>query len=618
MCGLVGVIAFADTEDLDSSIRPLVAMIARRGPDDEGMWTDGRRCALGFRRLAILDLSPSGHQPMTTEDARYTLVFNGEIYNFREIRAELEALGHRPRSSGDAEVLLLALRQWGRDALRRLNGMFALGFYDAYERRLLLARDHAGIKPLYVAQTSKGVVFGSQYNQLLAHPWCRDAPVDAAGLGLYLRLGFLPTTHGLHRGVGQLQAGQWMQVDAFGLISTGQFFDLPKLSAPTLRGNSAIDALDDALARAVRRHLESDVSVGVLLSGGIDSPLIAAEARRQHGATMPAFTIGVDVPVHDETDDARRYADEIGLTHIVEQISSSDALALLDDVVAASTEPTADYSMFPTLMVSRLARRNVKVVLSGDGGDELFWGYPDRFGSAIAQAPYFGWPRPARYAAIAARRWLRRGAATRDILNFDSLGRLYQRKHTLTAEADLSGIFPTLPGVPPEFRMFQFEGTDPEEAAQWVRWNEFHIHLSRVLAKVDRASMFHSLEVRVPLLDKEVIDVAWRTDWRSCLDLPSRRGKIPLRAVLARRVRHQTTAKKGFTVPMQAWLTGPLRPLVNDLLLEREELLGLPIQRRAIAHLEAKLRAGDGSKAWGLWLLLSLALWERAHARPAR
>ena len=619
MCGLVGALAFADseTEELVEPIRRLTARMIRRGPDDEGFWTDGKRCALGFRRLAILDVGLTGHQPMVSADERHVLVFNGEIYNFRELRKELAALGQHARSTGDAEVLLLALREWGISALERLNGMFALALYDVRERRLLLARDHAGIKPLHFAKTRQGVVFASQYDQILAHPWCRDAGVEPSGLGLYLRFGFVPAPYGLHTPARQLEAGQWLEIDARGHVKEGTFFDLPRRHSSSLRGMEAVEALDAALGRAVKRHLESDVPVGVLLSGGIDSPLVAAEAAR-HTGPLHAFTIESDDPSMDESADAHRYAIELGVHHITKRVTAADALNLLDDVVAASTEPTADYSMFPTLMVSRLARQHVKVVLSGDGGDELFWGYPSRFGSTIEQARYFGWPRPLRIGAIAARRYLGRGGATRDVLRYSSVGRLYQRKHTLMAEADLAAVFPALPELPSDFTTFECRDTDPDVVAQWVRWNEFRIHLARVLAKVDRASMYNSLEVRVPLLDREVIDVAWRTDWHSCLDLKTRIGKRVLRQALTRRLRHQTQAKRGFTVPMHAWLTSSLRPLVRELLLDRRELLGLPLRPEAIAALYAQLRAGDRSKAWGMWLLLSLALWERAYGNRTR
>jgi asparagine synthase (glutamine-hydrolysing) len=612
MCGIVGAFAFAPGRDPLETLAPLIARMARRGPDDEGSWSDGR-CALGFRRLAILDLHPTGHQPMQSSDGKHLLVFNGEVYNFRALKRELEAEGHHFRSTGDAEVVLVALAAWGTAALARFSGMFALAFYDVAARTLLLARDHAGIKPLYYATTREGVVFGSQYDQLVAHPWCAGAGVDRDGLGLYLRFGFLPAPYGMHAGMRQLDAGQWVRVHADGKVDQQHFFTLAPWTRPRLHGGDAVDALEAALGLAVERHLESDVEVGVLLSGGIDSPLVAAETARHR--KLQAFTIGVEDPEMDESRDARAYAAAIGLTLVEERVRSEDVLGLLDDVVAASTEPMADYSLFPMLVVSRLARRHVKVVLSGDGGDELYWGYPSRFASAISLAKYFAWPRPARYGAIAMRRWLGRGSATRDVLDYPDIGRLYQRKHTLLAEADLAGLFPGLPAVPHDFRAFSFDGVDPDRVAQWIRWNELRVHLARVLAKVDRASMYHSLEVRVPLLDKQVIEVAWQTDWKSCLDVVARKGKLPLRALLARRVSHQTSAKRGFTVPMADWLVGPLQPLVRQHLLDRDELLGLPMRRDAMARLDGQLRAGDRSKAWGIWLLLSLAMWQARYGR---
>lgn len=610
MCGLVGAFAFADHEprELAAALEPAIARMARRGPDDEGRWGDAR-CALGFRRLAILDLSPAGHQPMTTTDGRYVLVFNGEIYNFRELRTRLA--GEPLRSTGDAEVLLRLLVAEGIGALARLNGMFALALYDTQERRLLLARDHAGIKPLHYARTPRGVVFGSQYDQLVGHPWVAGE-VDRDALALYVRFGFVPAPAGIHRGTGQLPAGGWLEVAADGRVREGRFYRFPVWTRPTLRGAEAVDAFDEAFGRAVTRHLESDVPVGVFLSGGVDSPLVAAETRRRHGGTLAAFTIAVgDDPALDESADAAAFARELELAHVVETITARDALALVEDVVTAATEPTADYSMFPTLLVSRLARRHVTVALSGDGGDELYWGYPSRFAPAIAQAGYFEWPRVARYAAVAARR-AGYGHATREVLDHATVGDLYRKKHALLAERDARAVFPTLP-PPAALPAFTFEGTDPDAVAQWARWNEFEIHLARVLAKVDRASMFHSLEVRVPLLDREVIDVACRTDWRTCLDLETREGKRVLRSALARRVRHRSGAKKGFSVPMRDWLLGPLAPLVREELLARDELVGIPLARPAVRAMVEALAAGDRSKTWGVWSLLSLALWHRRH-----
>lgn len=615
MCGICGAYRFQNhisQTAINTPIRGLTHLMTRRGPDDEGYWND-TRCAFGFRRLAILDLAPTGHQPMQTADGRYVLLFNGEVYNFGELRPVLEGRGVHFRSTGDAEVVLYALAEWGTDALQRFNGMFALAFYDTQAQTLLLARDHAGIKPLYYLHTAKGVVFASQYNQVIQHPWAKGAGVSADGLGLYLRFGYIPAPYGLLENTHLLETGSYRQFWPDGRSQSDRFYAFPRFSRPTLYGEAAFDALDDALGKSVARHLISDVPVGIFLSGGIDSPLVAAQVRRSHSAAMQAFSIGVDDPHLDELPDARHYAQDFGLEHLWRTADEATALALLDDVIAASTEPSADFSIFPTLMVSQLASQHVKVALSGDGGDELFWGYPSRFGAALQQAAYFRYPLPLRWAAVGLRR-LGWGQATRESF-WPSLGRMYQKKHTLMAENDLQACFLGLPPLPADFKLFDYAGTDPQEAAQWLRWNEFELHLQRILLKVDRASMHYSLETRVPLLDKEVIAVACQTDWQSCLDLKTGLGKRPLREVLARRSAYQTTAKKGFTVPMRTWLMGALRPLLEEKVLRQGEILGLPLNGAALRQVYDVMAGGDAHKAWGLWLLLSLVLWQERHTQ---
>lgn len=614
MCGICGSYALRQPSDpgqLEASTRYMMGQMARRGPDDDGFWSDGG-CALGFRRLAILDLAPTGHQPMITADERYVLIFNGEVYNFQELRPRLEQRRVQFRSTGDAEVILYALAEWGVKALEQFNGMFALAFYDRHTKQLLLARDHAGIKPLFYLHTDQGVVFASQYNQLLQHPWGNKQDISLDGLSLYLRFGYMPAPYTLHKQTFALDAGCWVRFSPDGRVEQGQFYAFPMFQEPTLRGATAVEALDQALSQAVSRHLISDVPVGVFLSGGIDSPLVAAEARRHTQAPIKAFSIGVPNSTMDESADAQQYAQELGLEHILWQIDETTAFRLLDDVIQASTEPNADFSIFPTLLVSQLAHEHVKVVLSGDGGDELFWGYPQRFGAVLEQTPYYRYPTFMRYGFIAARRYLHQGHATRDVLWRD-IGRFYQKKHTIMSENDLVATFPGLSEPPSTWDMFHFNETEPQQTAQWLRWNEFRLHLARILQKVDRASMHHSLEVRVPLLDKEVIAVALATDWRSCLNLGQRIGKLPLRAVLRRRVQYQTTAKKGFTVPMDRWLIGPLQSLLQEKVLSQTDFLGQSVNRQHLQMMNKALLAGDSSRAWGLWLLLVLVLWQERH-----
>jgi asparagine synthase (glutamine-hydrolysing) len=605
MCGIVGMLVRDHAAShWRAPVQRAMQQMVRRGPDSAGLWSDQESCTLGFRRLAILDLSSAGEQPMLTADGRHALVFNGELYNFREIRASLQSRGIDFRSTGDAEVVLQALALHGVDALASFNGMFALAFYDVSQRRLLLARDHAGIKPLYVLQHAEGIFFASQFDQVLAHPWASGLPLDETAVRVYMNIGYLPAPMTMLGNARSLEAGSWLSLEASGRSTSGRWFSLPPYREPEFRGREAIEAVGAAVTAAVRRQLVSDVPVGVLLSGGIDSPLVAAEARGAH--ELPAFTIGTGGDEHDESAEASRYAAALGLSHFVRQVDPGTVVELLDDVVSASGEPTDDYSMFPMMMVSRLAREHVKVVLSGDGGDDLFWGYPGRM-----IEPLRGPEATRRGVVDFARRVLGRGAPPAP--RHDGARQL--RVHRFIDPRLLASVLPTL-SLDLHHPLFAFAGGDTDHLAQWLRWNEYSGHLAKVLQKVDRASMHCSLEVRVPLLDREVVDVASRVDWRACVDRRGLVGKLPLRAALRRHVPFQAIAKRGFTVPMSSWLRGPLRPMVDDLVLSRHDLLGLPIDRTALAAHVGRERAGTVQPPWLTWRLLSLALWEARHRVP--
>ncbi len=595
-----------------SATMQMIDLMKRRGPDDEGFWTDRTHCALGFRRLAILDLSSTGHQPMTTPDGRYAIVYNGEVYNFKELREELEQQGIRSRSSGDTEVVLNALALWGRAALDRFNGMFALAFYDRIAKCLLLARDPAGIKPLYYLLTSDGLVFGSQYDQIMAHPWAKALQISGDGLALYLRLGYIPAPYALLKHTYMLEPGAWLEASWRGQVKQGKYFEFPPFQEPKLQGEEAYEAVDGAITRAVRRHLVSDVPVGTFLSGGIDSPLVTALATAANNGSIRAFTVGTNGDDLDESPDAKAYADEIGVNHFVEHASPEVSLAMLDDVVSSCGEPFADYSVFPTMLIARMARRHVKVILSGDGGDELFWGYPSRFVPVLKHAHDFSYPHWLRMSLWGMGRILGNGNSD---LRYRDIGDCYRAKHTRIYEDDLQGIFPELPQWPADFDLFKYTGWETNKTAQWLRWNEFVGHLTMVLLKVDRASMYHSLEVRVPLLDREVIDVASRVDWRSCLDLNRTLGKLPLRYSLARHVHSQVQTKRGFEAPMNAWLRGPLKDVFREFVMQQKEILGMPVNHAKLGPMFQQHVDSQADEARSLWTLLSLALWERKHYR---
>lgn len=614
MCGIVGVFTHApEAADQTDWVAAATDLMRRRGPDDEGYWADGH-LSLGFRRLSILDLSAAGHQPMLTRDGRAVLVFNGEVYNFRELRRDLEREGVSFRSTSDSEVVLYALRLWGADALARFDGMFALGYYDLDRKELLLARDPVGIKPLYVLQDRRGVVFGSQYDQVVRHPWCERQRIDLQALGTYLRLGWVPPPEGLIAGTRMIEPGTALVIGAAKperVIRFRSFF----ASEPDERDPLAIDKmLDDAVRSSVRSQLVSDVPVGVFLSGGIDSPLVASEARRSV-PEVPSFTIGSDDVLHDESHDARRYAEAIGTRHFERTLSATEALVQVDQLVQAYSEPFSDFSALPTLLVSELARESVTVALSGDGGDELFWGYP-RFAKVADAAPWFRWPR---YARIAARQALRASPSRRPPagIDFASISDWYLDSHAFVRQRSLQKVAPAVARAwvpPPGFR---YEGPPtPRSALLWMRRNEWRYHLPMILLKVDRASMHHSLEVRVPLLGNAVNEVAERADPSVCIG--SGHGKLPLRRALRSRVGDElvTSGKRGFSAPLGDWLSGDLRGVVEESIIDSTEFGAGLFDRGEIATMYAQHRSGTHDHTRAIWAMLTLQRWADHHLRP--
>ncbi|HLD69512.1 MAG TPA: asparagine synthase (glutamine-hydrolyzing), partial [Candidatus Omnitrophota bacterium] len=381
MCGIAGILTFdavAGQPEFASAIRKMTDLMVRRGPDDEGFWSDPKgHLQMGFRRLAILDLSPAGHQPMVSPDGRSVIIFNGEIYNFLELRAELEQKGIQFRSRSDTEVLLQALNVWGEEAINRLNGMFAFAWYDLKNQTLVLARDHAGIKPLYyfIHPTGKGIAFASQFNALLRTPWGSPGSLRLDVLHLYLRLHHIPAPYGLLQNTHQLEPGHYLVIHPDGTIQKKAWWILPRNPEPDLSGPKAVETIKAVIGNAVRRQRISDVPLGVFLSGGVDSPLVTAVARRQTNAGLKAFTISNPGWAQDESADAQNYARLLGVDHRLHAFDDEEIRSLLPEVLNAQHEPLGDFSILPTLLVSRFARKEVTVALSGDGGDELFFGY---------------------------------------------------------------------------------------------------------------------------------------------------------------------------------------------------------------------------------------------------
>lgn len=614
MCGFVGVVARdALTDGNRTAIGALTDLLARRGPDDAGNW-HADRAALGFRRLAVLDLSRAGHQPMASPDGRHVLVFNGEVYNFREIRKELEADGVGFGSDTDTEVVLHALARWGPGALARFHGMFALAFYDRAAHSVLLARDPLGIKPLYWLRHRKGLVFSSQYDAVVRHPWCERQRLRPDVAALYLRLGYVPSPYGIVEDTGQVRAGTYVLWSAEQGSVVRQYAPWPDRPDVYLSAADEEEAVHEAVQAAVRRQLVADVPVGTFLSGGIDSPLVTALSRAATDRRIPAFTIGSEHEDFDESAQARRYAHHLEVEHTVRAITESDALGLVDDVLGAFGEPFGDYSAFPTMLVSRMARERVTVVLSGDGADELFFGYPRTWTTLRWRTLFRLPPLTRRLFRKAMTPWPSRRPP--ESATFATLGDMYSTPHEEFTGDVLARVAPGLGDPPADFDLYDIEGVpSADELAQRLRRNEVEGHLEKMLIKVDRASMHESLEVRVPLLDDALVYTAMQIDPKRCMS--EGLGKLPLRRELARHVPAEVISrpKQGFGVPLGDWLRGPLGDRFRSRVLDDPVVFGDAFDRRVIEQLYLS-HCGGVARTQQLWNLLTLQEWADRHLQP--
>jgi asparagine synthase (glutamine-hydrolysing) len=614
MCGICGVFTpdgAAAQPTFAAAVAKMTHLMARRGPDSHGAWIDpDGRARFGFRRLAVIDTSPAGNQPMLSADGRSAIVMNGEIYNFRELRAELEGKGRRFHTRSDTEVLLAALSEWGHDALSRLNGMFAFAWYDGERRSLLLARDHAGIKPLsyYVHPHGEGIAFASRYDALLHTPWGTPGAIDEGSLHLLLRIQHLPAPFALLENTFQLEPGHSLTVRADGQTQLRCWWKLPEDAAPELRGEAAVDALAGAMENAVRRHRIADVPLGVFLSGGVDSPVVSAIAREQAGPDLEAFTIANPGWRQDEGPDAERYARALKVHLTKHDATGEEALGAVQEVREAQYEPFADYSILPTLLVSRLARERVTVALSGDGGDELFFGY-ERPASLLREGKQFRLPWMVRLLNY----WARRsalGARPSDVGVHRTPGHYYLSVNSRMSARDIAFVAPSLDDLPGDFDLYDSGPYRGELAlANFSRRAEFNGQLQRGLKKVDMASMHHSLEVRVPMLDREVIDVSMRIDPFDCLRGGQR--KAVLRDLLARHVPRDIIPepKRGFAVPLGEWLRGPLRETAEIALAAPALLRTGLFDERGVKEYWRQHLSGEADNKWGVWTLMSLSWW---------
>ncbi len=647
MCGITGFIggSASDRDELRSRVELMANQLVHRGPDDAGAWIDPVvGVALGFRRLAILDLSQSGHQPMLSASGRLVLVFNGEVYNFASLREQLEAKGHQFNGHSDTEVMLAAITEWGvESAVQRFVGMFALALWDRQERLLYLVRDRLGIKPLYFGWSGHTFMFASELKALRAHPDFIPE-LDRDALTLYLRHGYVPQPYSIYRGISKLRPGCLfiLRQEEAGMPGRGRTHTYwsAKDIAEKARMNpfpggdrEAIERLDALLRDAIRIRMVADVPLGAFLSGGVDSSTVVAIMQAQSTQPIRTFTIGFREDEFNEARYAKKVAAHLGTDHTELYVTEKEAQEVIPKLSSLFDEPFGDQSQIPTYLVSVLARRAVTVSLSGDGGDELFCGY-DRYFRARSLWRNVGWlPAPARHSLASLIRLVNpenwNKLARQVSLLLPSRLAIYAPGNKAWGLAEClyadnaQKCYRTLVSQWRHPEKLVIDGWEPKDFlsddsewplglnfTQWMMFIDLITYLSEdILTKLDRASMGASLEARVPILDHRLVEFAAGVH----LSMKIRGGstKWLLRQVLHRYVPPELIdrPKSGFGIPLGMWLRGPLREWAEALIGEprlRDEGILRPelIRKRWAEHL-----SGHADWSYHLWTILIFQDW---------
>ena len=643
MCGFAGLltaVGFTQRE-LEAYAERMAAPLVHRGPDDSGVWAKAAGgIAFGFRRLAILDLSPKGHQPMRSPFGRFVGVFNGELYNFKELRSELTVHGYSFKGSSDTEVVLAAFEQWGiQDAVRRFVGMYAIAVWDDACRQLSLVRDRLGKKPLFVYREPGLISFGSELKALLAGPSFNRA-IDRAALGSYLRYLYVPAPRTIFQHAIKLPPGSILTINdpSAALPAPAPYWSVRQAAFKGLRQplenaeEEILDEFDSLLTEAVRCRLYSDVPLGALLSGGIDSSTIVALMQEASSRPVKTFTIGFAEEEFNEAHHAARVAHYLGTDHAELILTGEDACSLVPKLPDVFDEPLADPSQLPTLLVSQLARRDVTVALCGDGGDELFGGYNRYvFGTRVltrmkrvplavrqpvaagmGSVPSSAWSRLSGMSAllpgVSEQRFGDRVHKLATVMRAESVGDMY--RSLVSAWQQPEDVVPAA-GFMDDPTAQILGDPHPVELLDRMMLADQTTYLpDDLLAKVDRASMAVGLEVRAPLLDHRVVEFSWRLP--RALKLNGATGKWILRQLLYRRLPRPLVdrPKMGFSVPIERWLCGPLRQWASDLLTQSALSSG-GLDPAPVGLAWKELLAGRPRTAPGLWAVLMYQAWRQ-------
>jgi asparagine synthase (glutamine-hydrolysing) len=654
MCGIVGYWSPAVAAQL-ATIHRMAESIAHRGPDANGLWLDKKAgLALGHRRLAILDLSPAGNQPMLSASGRFVISFNGEIYNHLELRQMLQLQNQAPnwRSHSDTETLLAGIQAWGLElTLRRSVGMFALALWDRETRSLTLARDRMGEKPLYYGWQRGVLLFASELKALRAHP-AFDGQINRGALALYFRHNAIPGPYSIFQGIGKLPPGSFLTVTSQQAAESdiGEPNSYWSFSETAVQGQrdhfkgseaEAADELERLLRQSVAGQMQADVPLGAFLSGGIDSSMVAALMQTQANYPVRTFSIGFPEDEYNEAEHAAVVARHLGTDHTELYVTPEQAIAVIPRLPELYDEPFADSSQIPTFLVAQLARQHVPVSLSGDGGDELFGGYNRYF---LTQSIWrrVGWmPNTIRrgtarlLTAFSPGAWNRAfgivGAAVPKRYRYANPGDKIHKLADILTNSSPESIYRTLVSHWVSPSSLVIGGDEPPtlltRSDPWLHATDIcHRMMSLdsvtylpddILVKVDRAAMGMSLETRAPLLDHRLVEFAWRLPLT--MKVRHGQGKWLLRQVLNRYVPQDLIErpKMGFGVPIDAWLRGPLRDWAEDLLDERVMREAGFIDSKLVQHVWREHLHGNRNRQYLLWDVLMWESWRRAQAVKA-
>ena len=605
MCGFLGEFCFDGVElTASQEFESLLSFSKHRGPDDTKIIRD-KYLQLGFNRLSIIDLSEKGNQPMLSVSSRYQLVFNGEIYNFKELIEKYNI--SNLKSTSDTEVILHLLDCIGvEQTIRELDGMFALGIIDLYNSQLFLIRDFAGIKPLFYGVHKKGVVFASQFNQIFNHPFFKSSlKFQDSTVKEYFGFGYMQAPNTIYQDIYQVKPGEIICIDLKGEIKKKIFCSFPKQLKKTR--NNLPDKYIDVLQDCVSSQLVSDVPLATFLSGGIDSPLITSLAFNKN-KEIESYTLGIENSMYDESGKAISYAKELGVSQKINFLNEKHILSKVNEHFNFLGEPFGDCSSIPSYAIIESASKEYSVILSGDGGDELFFGYP-RMQDILLKYHWFKIPFSFRKPLV--RVFNKLGIINSWALYSNKkLKDLIQNKHLHVSKENLDKMIPKV--------LFSDELEDlytpPKKLSgdhllHWLRWNEFYAHMQRILIKVDRTSMAHSMEVRVPFLGKKSIRNAWEYIPKIV------KGKFALKGMLKQCLSLYIPRdiieenKKGFSVPIEYWLRNQLRNDLKKVIFEMQFYGGDCIEKKAVQEYVSDFLLNKHNESWGVWNIYAWQKW---------